>query len=285
MTRDSEATGAVEIRPPFPTPPSRGGRAWVDPVWGDAPVTWRGSAAAVLAELEAAEPARWLRRIPGRESFVLDAGGGAVVVKRFQGDQSRERWFERLSGIAVRSPGRRECENLRELTAGGFPVPRPLAWFEQGARSAVVMELVAHETTLRAALPDMAAAERVGWGAEVAALVARLHTAGWYHRDLYLEHLVLARRGPSRLALLDVGRARRQAQVRRRWFVKDVAALLHSAPDAVCARERLRLLARYLDERGVSERPARRVFAREVERKARRIAAHAPRFVDGGSPS
>jgi hypothetical protein len=255
------------------------GRAWIDPAWGDAPVTW-SPAARALDELEGAEPARWLRRIPGRVSFVLDLGGREVVVKRFRGDQARERWFERFSPGAVRSPGRREGENLRELTAAGFPVPRPRAWFEDGARSAVVMELVAHRATLRAALADMSAGERRAYGDEVARLVARLHDAGWYHRDLYLEHLVLAPREGSRLALLDVGRARRQAQVRRRWFVKDAAALLHSTPEVVGARERLRVLARYLDGRGVLARGARRDFARDVDRKAQRLAAHAPRFVD-----
>jgi hypothetical protein len=85
--------------------------------------------------------------------------------------------------------------------------------------------------------------------------------------------------------LLDVGRARHQRSPRERWFVKDVAALLHSAPPAVGRRERLRFLARYLDGRGATDRGARRAFAAAALRKARRIAGHRPRFVDpAGAP-
>jgi hypothetical protein len=152
------------------------------------------------------------------------------------------------------------------------------------------MEHLEHEETLRELLartPPLAARPRL---AQLARLVARLHAAGFYHRDLYLEHVVVTRERPGGLALLDAGRVRRQRAPRARWFVKDLAALLHSAPAALGPRARLRFLTDYLDARAShAQRPssprARRAFARAVVRKAARLAAHAPRHVhQAGDP-
>src|SRR4030095_1136590 len=115
----------------------------------------------------------------------------------------------------------------------------------------VVMEHVEHAETLRERLGRADASERAAWCAQLLRLVSALHAGGWYHRDLYLQHLVL---GPEGLVLLDVGRARRSSGAgapRERWFVKDLGALLHSTPRTVGAREQLRFLARYLDARGL----------------------------------
>jgi tRNA A-37 threonylcarbamoyl transferase component Bud32 len=143
--------------------------------------------------------------------------------------------------------------------------------------SCVWMERVDHDHTLRQLAERDPRGAVEAWLRPLAELAARLHECGWYHRDLYLEHWIAA---GERLMLLDVGRARRDAYPRRRWFVKDIAALLHSCPSGVGARDRLRFLALYLDARRVQGRSQRRAFARDVLAKSRRIAAHAPRFVD-----
>ncbi|HVS11026.1 MAG TPA: lipopolysaccharide kinase InaA family protein [Planctomycetota bacterium] len=240
-----------------------------------------------LEALFAAEPRTYLRSMPSRETFAWPGAEGRAVVKRYRG-WAGEGWHR--EGTA----GRVEFENLRELGRLGLEVPRPLAWFEVrgvsawfSPRSVCVMEHVAHERDLRELAAELSRAERRGWLEELARLVARLHGAGWYHRDLYLQHLVaIGRAQPSsggwRIAILDVGRARREAHPRRRWFVKDTAALLHSPSEAVTEAERLRFLARDLDLRGVGSRKKRRAFARAVARKAARIAAHQPRHTDPG---
>jgi tRNA A-37 threonylcarbamoyl transferase component Bud32 len=230
-----------------------------------------------------AQPRHWLRIVPGRRTFVWPQDPG-VVVKLHHHHQLLEAMREVLRGAAPRSPGRREAENLLELAACGVPVPRCLGWCEQAGSplarerfSAAWMERVEHDENLRQ-LATRAPREAVArWLEELARRVASLHAQGWYHRDLYLDHWIVA---GERLVLLDVGRARRERRPRERWFVKDVAALLHSCPQGVEEAARRRFLELYLDLRGVSDPGRRRAFALAAAAKARRMAAHEPRFVD-----
>lgn len=233
--------------------------------------------ALALAPLLDTEPAEYLRRARGRETFVHVSTPGAApwIVKR-----ARERDVAALAGFARRPLAQREHENLVRLAADGLPVPRALGWTMWRAgtlvRSLVVMELVAHAETLRERLARADVRERARWSEQLVALVVALHARGWYHRDLYLQHLVV-RADDGELALLDVARAEQERAPRERWFVKDLAALLHSTPRVVGARERLRFVARYLDARGIAGRGARRTFVARVVRKERRMAAHVPK--------
>jgi tRNA A-37 threonylcarbamoyl transferase component Bud32 len=170
--------------------------------------------------------------------------------------------------------GRIEHDNLVSLRAVGLPVPRPITWAQEGMlRSLVVMEEVEHRETLRDRLERAAPAERESWSAELLGVVARLHELGWHHRDLYLQHFLVA----QGLVMIDVGRARRDRLRRRRWFVKDLAALRHSCPGSVGPLEQLRFLSRYLDLRGIRDRKERSAWARAVAAKAARMARHVPK--------
>lgn len=227
-----------------------------------------------------AEPVRWLRRMPGRETFVAEGDGGRErVVKRMRGDDVRERWYALLRGRRPRSPARREAESLAELAAAGIRVPAVHGWAEDGrGTSAVAMEHVEHVEDLALRLARGDAPARAQELERLARLVARLHRLGFYHRDLYLTHVVL-RAGDDALVLLDAGRVRREARPRRRWFTKDLAALLVSRPPEVTRAEALRFLRRYQELTG-RPRAELRAVARRVARKARRLAAHAPRSAD-----
>jgi heptose I phosphotransferase len=110
---------------------------------------------------------------------------------------------------------------------------------------------------------------------EVADVVARLHGAGFYHRDLYLSHFFLddGADGDVGLTLIDLQRMIAPRMRRRRWIVKDLAALDYSTPaGAVSVRDRLRWYRRY---RGVARLSREdRALLRAVAAKRRRIARH-----------
>lgn len=232
-------------------------------------------------------PARFLRRIPGRESFAHELDGMRVIVKRFRGGEPRDWWSERARGLALRSPARMEAENLLALRALGCAVPEPLYWAEERAarvnpwrgrgRSVLVQRYVEHERTLgdRDAGPR---GEEPRTARALGALVGRLHALGWCHRDLYLEHFLVT---PSGLVLIDLGRARQARALARRWIVKDLAALALSCPTAVPRRARLAALASW---RRAQPEPRRwrgallRALVAALERKARRLGAHEPKY-------
>lgn len=217
-----------------------------------------------LQELLACEPGECWRNVPGRMTFPWGEGPQGdplVVVKRFEGDLARDRWYERLRGRR-RSPAQREYDSLQALAEEGLPVPAALGWTQEGSRSLLVMGYVPHRETVAQRLTRAGAPERRRWVQGVAELAGRLHAAGWYHRDLYLNHFVLS--GPQeRLVLLDLGRARWERQPRSRWHHKDLGALMHGdvGEHPLGSREWLRGLAIYADRRGIRDRAARRALA------------------------
>lgn len=212
-----------------------------------------------------------LRRGPRRATYRWRSGEEhSLVIKVHE----RGRGLRRLA-----RPGRAEYEALRRLGAAGLRVPAPLALHADAEGELLVLEDVRHSSSLRQRLLA-APHEARRWLPEVLALTLGLHTRGWYHRDLYLDHLIVEEDARGRalgLCLLDLGRARHRWRPRRRWFVKDLAALLHSLPPSVGARPRLRFLLAYLRGRGLDSRRARRRWLRDVRAKARRMAAHTPR--------
>ncbi len=240
-----------------------------------------------LDRVFALEPAAWLRRMPGRETF---AHGEGIVLKRYRGDLWNEWWHDWARLGACRSPARRESENLAALRALGLCVPAPLAWSEEASartaplfatgRSAVAMELLAHSEHLRQCLARSAPKEVCAWILPLARMVARLHRGHWFHRDLYLQHFAVLDVADRRLALLDCGRARRIEPVPLRWIVKDLAQLLHSCPTNIPARVQLRWLVLYARERAPRGTLELRSLAGLVLAKQRRMRAHRPRHLD-----
>ncbi|MFT5048907.1 MAG: tRNA A-37 threonylcarbamoyl transferase component Bud32 [Chlamydiales bacterium] len=232
-------------------------------------------------------PDRWLRHVPGRETFAWPMGDGPVLaVKRFGGggvraEHRRDLWYARLRGQARRSPGQAEFDNLAALSADGFSVPEPVGWAEDRARglSVVLMRWIPHRETLRDRLGHPGrGAERRELLLELAGFAARLHRAGYYHRDLYVHHFVLAvGSAEPQLTLLDLGRVRRERAPRARWLIKDLGALAHSLPALVTAPEREAFFQSYFDLAGPDTLAARARWLRAIERRRRRIAAHVPR--------
>jgi len=255
--------------------------------------------ASLLESIFDLSPGTWLRRMPGRETFHWP-GKRHLVVKRFLTDETRDRWYERLHLRSPRSPARREAENLAALGADGIGVPGPLAWVEEigpmggvgvpgwlagSGRSALIMCRVRHSGHLGQRMEAGGAIERRLLIGELHELVTRLHRRGWFHRDLYMNHLVFDESATGRgLVLLDAGRSRLEQSPARRWFVKDLAALFFSAPACVSRTERLRFLREWMEASGRSGPESRRRWVRAILRKSARIAAHIPKSPDEHHP-
>lgn len=237
-----------------------------------------------------------LRAMPGRTTSVRTLDGVPRVRKDFVGDEPRDWWFERLHRWRPRSPAERERAAWVALAELGLvprvavassdfdPVPR---WSVprpgRGARSRLELGWVDHRCDAAAWLAEQPSPERLE---AILAVVVGLHRAGWYHRDLYLCHLVVGLEG--QLWVLDLGRARHQPHPRRRWFVKDLAALELSAPARVSRAARLRWLKAWLAEVlavAADDRATRRAWVERVTAKARRLAAHRPRHSGDPMPT
>ncbi len=101
---------------------------------------------------------------------------------------------------------------------------------------------------------------------------SRLGTLGT-PRDMYCCHLIADRHAPpgERLTVIDLQRARQKQGLRERWYVKDVAQLLHSAPrPPITGADIARFLRRYFNVGKLG--PSEKSFARKVAKKADSIA-------------
>jgi len=226
-------------------------------------------ARALLEECLDAPPEELLRQVPGRETCGVEGPKGVKwVVKRYD------------SSWGMQSPASLEYAALDALGQLGLRVPRPVAYLERGRRSVLAMARVESSGTLREALTTTPPDEAEELIRRLLKLVTVFHGHGWHHRDLYLHHILIDARGE--LVLIDVGRARRLRWTRRRWFAKDLAALLLWTPTRISERSRLRFLSRYMDEVGILGRRERRRFAADILRRRGRMAGHRPRHGEVG---
>ncbi|MCP4593259.1 MAG: hypothetical protein GY842_21180 [bacterium] len=176
-----------------------------------------------------------------------------VYIKRFRGvplSQQLQRWW---TGAPAHGTAWTEWKWLGELARADLGAPEPIAYAEEVTfgwerRSALVMG-AARGVSLerwcaehRTALPQSVLAS-------LAELVARFHSLGIAHRDLYLAHVFAhgLEEAKPELSLIDLQRVIEMGWRARRWMVKDLAALNYSTPPwAASPRARLRWLKWYL---------------------------------------
>jgi heptose I phosphotransferase len=122
---------------------------------------------------------------------------------------------------------------------------------------------------------------------QLALVVRRLHGNGLFHRDLYLSHVFLTRNADGRIVLrvIDLARMIEKPLRPRRWRIKDLAALDHSATAPMVTRaDRLRFMKIYCGMDVPRDRLRRDMAA--VRARAARIARHdarrAERFAASG---
>jgi hypothetical protein len=190
-------------------------------------------------------------------------------------------------GAQAGTAGVKEWDNIEALNALGISCPALVA-AGSGARNGAPCSFL-----ITAAIPDAiplddylrqlydAHGDEAVWQTKreiisrLAELARRLHGHGFHHKDFYLCHVFVNHETPvvGPLALIDLQRLGRARFFRRRWIVKDLAALNYSAtPDFTTATDRLRFVMAYL---GITRlTPAARRLIRSVNRKTERIRRH-----------
>jgi len=238
--------------------------------------------------LFAAKQGELLREIAGRGNVRLDLPEGVFFLKR----HNRETFFHWLRHLLllkrVCPPGRREFRNCFDLERIGIATALPVAFGEERrpllyGRSLILSAKIAEAEPLNLYLerkfhPPLS---REGMSKkrqlilQVADIARLFHKSLYNHRDFYLNHFFVREQsaGGVEIFLIDLQRMERRKYLRRRWLIKDIAALHYSADSSIISRtDRIRFLRRYLERRRLG--PTEKAFARRVIRKARRIAQH-----------
>jgi heptose I phosphotransferase len=229
-------------------------------------------------------------RHTARVRFDSPWGVLTVYLKRHE----RLPWASRLAALVYPAgkftPAAAEASHLARARALGVPVPDVVAAGEEigpwGALRSFLMvaELTGCEES-HLAIPELsrrldpAAFARLKRElvAELAGIVARLHGARLFHKDLYLCHVfldpALADPPGRRLTLIDLHRLGEHPLAAARWRWKDLGGLLFSTYGVagIDDRDRLRFWKHYRRRLGLRFPGAER---RAVVAKARRYARH-----------
>ncbi|MHC5109638.1 MAG: lipopolysaccharide kinase InaA family protein [Planctomycetota bacterium] len=201
-----------------------------------------------------------------------------LYLKRFTDPPPRALRDVRRSRDRAHSMAGLEWFWMNRLAELGVPTITPLAWGEsldQGRerRSAILTLAVAGESLETWCSSGRGGLDLASYKAvlsHTAGIVARLHGAGIFHRDLYLSHLFFDATRPigEAVHLIDLQRMIAPSSGRRRWMIKDLAALNYSTPFTIASNAaRIRWLKQYL---GISKlhADARRLVYRVVGRSA-----------------
>src|SRR5688572_7605923 len=193
--------------------------------------------AGVVGRVERDDGVEWLRKRDQRRRLarVRIADGRSLFVKHYLANERhalRDAWKDRL-GLAT---AQREWRTLVRLRAAGLPVPAPLAHVRiASGEHVMVMEWI-EGVPLATALADRA--QRRSLLAALAALVRKLHDAGWVHRDLHRENVLVAGAAP---VLIDLQAARRSRSEAAR--IRDLGQLDDSLGRILSRGDRVRLRA------------------------------------------
>jgi hypothetical protein len=223
---------------------------------------------------------RLTHRVQGPESvFFLKRHSGLSAFKRH--------WpFKRSNA----SPARIEWDNHLIMRRSGFDVPDPVAmgetdsYFFTPSESFLITREVPGPSLDKVLVEDLPGQLGIrdqklvqNVIRDLAGLVRRLHSSGFYHKDLYLPHLIV-KEDPrwGRPFMVDLQRVEQKFPPHHRWLVKDLAALAYSAPPSVSRSDGLRFLLQYLGKSKTD--PLTRKWIREIHARLERMKEHEPAF-------
>ncbi|MCE9635489.1 MAG: hypothetical protein K8T90_07270 [Planctomycetes bacterium] len=178
------------------------------------------------------------------------------------------------------SPAMAEIAAIDRFQRAGIPVNRVAAYAEDVDRGSFVAVVACDGEPLddllrRGVTPE----ERRALAVQSARIWRRMRDCGLRHRDAYPCHLFAARTDTSNrfeLRLIDLTRAGLATWPKRRWFVKDAAALWHGCPKPPVTRtDAVRWLREYFRVPKLTAEAKR--FARAVSAKEASIAARQER--------
>lgn len=218
----------------------------------------------------------------------IESPAGVLYLKVHSSVPARQRLA--FLGRGATSPARREWEAMQDMRRTGFDVPEPVAFGESVAlfgcppRSFLLMREVPGlplDAFLAGGFPDPHRAgprrSRDAVLNDVSGMIRRLHATGFYHKDLYCCHLLVTSDPRwGRPFFIDLQRVERGQPPRRRWLIKDLAALHLSAPRGVTRADRMRFLLNYLSKSRLDADAKR--WIRAIVRKAQTLGAHVPKF-------
>lgn len=226
------------------------------------------------------------RDVPGRRTLRVLIGERPYFVKLHYGVG----WAEIIKNwLQFKRPvigAANEYETCRDLAELGITAPVAAAFAESSdsiarRRSFVLCDALNHYTSLEdLTLPWLdhppSAQLKHRLLCAVAKFARSYHGHGFIHRDFYICHLLAQdhalSNGNVELAVLDLHRARRFAQVPDRWLLRDLAALLYSTLDLdFSQRDWLRFVRLYSGRPLREELRDRGDFWRKVLRRAHKL--------------
>jgi len=167
--------------------------------------------------------------------------------------------------------GRREWNNHLLMNWIDIPAPAPVSW-GQGAEFSFFVSESCGKTTLEDLADDLDKikhGERSNVAKMLAFMVKRLHRFGFFHKDLYLCHIVYEN---ITLFLIDLQRLVESPMFLNHRRKKDLAALLYSSFDTqISSSDKMRFFRTYCGSGRLSKNHKRLI--RSVEAKALKIEA------------
>lgn len=221
------------------------------------------------------------REIAARRTLRFERGGKSYFIKIHQGVGWAE-IFKNLVTLKVPVIGAaNEWLAIRRLEQLGVSTMRLAAYGERGSNPARKQSfVVTHDLGATIDLDELSKSWRESPPPlafkrallnEVADIARTLHQNGVNHRDFYLCHFLLERtateaRTPDisgKLFIIDLHRVQLRPRVPKRWLIKDMGGLYHSALDIGLSKwDVLRFVRRY------TGRPLRESFAEILDERA-----------------